>query len=311
MFMVIFEVRPHKERFDEYLEIGKALKPHIEKIDGFIDNERYGSNSGAGKILSLSTWRDEKALIRWRTSNGTLVGPDQFLSIAEDTGLIVEISNWVMQAAIEAAARWYHGAWPEARVAINVSPRQLLDQRFVDHLQRLLQEYRLPTRCIEIELPESVLQTGPATIDALKRLRAKGVAIALDDFGTGFSSFSSLEKLPLTRVKLDRSLIASIDVSPRSAAIAHGIIAMCQGLGLEITAEGVERTEQLALLLGHRSMCLQGYLFARPVPQEELMPLIAKVAERAQGLLASSQLLSGPNVVELPAGSVRRVSEAG
>ncbi len=123
----------------------------------------------------------------------------------------------------------------------------------------------MPTRCIEIELTESVLQTGPATIDALKRLRAKGVAIALDDFGTGYSSFSSLEKLPLTRVKLDRSLIASIDVSPRSAAIARGIIGMCQGLGLEITAEGVERPSQLALLVGHRLMYLQGYLLAAPV----------------------------------------------
>lgn len=251
-----------------------------------------------------------EALLRWRTPDGSLIAPEQFLSIAEDSGLIVEISNWVMQSAIESAARWYHGPWPEARVAINVSPRQLLDQRFVDRLQGLLHEHRLPTRCIEIELTESVLQTGPATIDALKRLRAKGVAIALDDFGTGYSSFSSLEKLPLTRVKLDRSLIASIDVSPRSAAIARGIIAMCQGLGLEITAEGVERTAQLALLVGHRLMFLQGFLLAAPVAREELMPLMTKVSERAQGLLESSQLLSAPNVVEL-AEAARRLSETG
>jgi len=145
----------------------------------------------------------------------------------------------------------------------------------------------------------------------LKRLRAKGVAIALDDFGTGYSSFSSLEKLPLTRVKLDRSLIASIDVSPRSAAIARGIISMCQGLGLEITAEGIERTAQLALLVGHRLMYLQGYLIAAPVPREELMPLMTKLAERTQGLLESSQLLNAPNVVELAAGAARRLSEAG
>lgn len=251
-----------------------------------------------------------EALLRWRTPDGSLIGPEQFLSIAEDCGLIVEISNWVLQSSIEAAARWHHGPWPDARVAINVSPRQLLDQRFVDRLQGLLHEYQLPARCIEIELTESVLQTGPATIDALKRLRAKGVAIALDDFGTGYSSFSSLEKLPLTRVKLDRSLIASIDVSPRSAAIARGIISMCQGLGLEITAEGVERTAQLALLVGHRLMYLQGYLLAAPVAREELMALLAKMTERAQGLLDSSQLLSAPNVVEL-AEAARRLSETG
>ena len=98
--------------------------------------------------------------------------------------------------------------------------------------------HRLPSRCIELELTESVLQTGPATIDALRRLRAHGFAIALDDFGTGYSSLASLEQLPLTRIKLDRSLIASIDSSARSQAIARAIIGMCQGLGLEITAEG-------------------------------------------------------------------------
>src|SRR5262249_351724 len=101
--------------------------------------------------------------------------PEQFLSVAEDCGLIVEINNWVLQSAVETAARWYHGPWPEARVAVNVSPRQLLDQRFVDRLQGLLQEYQLPPRSIEIELNESVLPTGPSTIDALKRLRAKAL----------------------------------------------------------------------------------------------------------------------------------------
>ena len=172
----------------------------------------------------------------------------------------------VLRSAIETAARSHHGSWPQARVAINVSPRQLFDHRFVDYLLELLQVYRLPSRCIEIELTESVLQTGAATIDTLKRLRAHGVAIALDDFGTGYSSLYSLERLPLTRIKLDRSLVAGIDTSARSAAIARAIIDMCQGLGLEITAEGVE-TEQFSMLLMHRAMCLQGYLLARPCLQ--------------------------------------------
>ena len=133
-----------------------------------------------------------------------------------------------MRAAIGAAAHWHHGAWPEVRVAINVSARQFLDAGFIDRLQSLLRTYRLPPQCIEIELTESVLQTGPSTIAALKRLRAHGVTIALDDFGTGYSSLASLEQLPLNRIKLDRSLLEGIDHSPRSAAIAHAIIAMCQ-----------------------------------------------------------------------------------
>jgi diguanylate cyclase (GGDEF)-like protein len=253
-----------------------------------------------------------EALIRWRMPDGSYATPGQFLGIAEESGLIMEISDWVLRSAIETAAHWHHGAWPQARVAINVSPRQLIDQRFVERLRELLQEYRLPPRCIEIELTETVLQTGAATIETLKCLRAHGVAIALDDFGTGYSSLASLEQLPLTRIKLDRSLIAGIDSSPRSAAIARAIIGLCQGLGLEVTAEGVERREQFALLLGHRAMYLQGYLLAHPVSRDELLPVMADLSRRAEELLLRSQISGAPtNVVELSANAALRAPQAG
>jgi EAL domain-containing protein (putative c-di-GMP-specific phosphodiesterase class I) len=161
----------------------------------------------------------------------------------------------------------------------------LFDHRFVDRLQRLLDQYRLPARCIEIELTESVLQTGAATFEALKRLRERGVAIALDDFGTGYSSLASLEQLPLSRIKLDYSLIEGIDRKPRSAAIARAIIDLCASLGLEVTAEGVERPEQFALLMGYRAMFLQGYLLSQPLPREALVAEMANVAQRAKDLL--------------------------
>jgi EAL domain-containing protein (putative c-di-GMP-specific phosphodiesterase class I) len=240
-----------------------------------------------------------EALLRWRMPDGSLASPGQFLAIAEESGLIIEISDWVLRSAIEAAAHWYHGAWPEARVAINVSPRQLLDNRFGDRLRELLQEHDLPSHCVEIELTESVLQTGTATIDALKCLRAQGVAIALDDFGTGYSSLASLEQLPLSRIKLDRSLIAGIDTSPRSAAIARAIIGMCQGLGLEITAEGVERPEQFALLLGYPGMYIQGYLLSHAVSRDGVMAARVDVNQRAQELMLSTQILRPSNVIEL------------
>ncbi len=145
-----------------------------------------------------------EALIRWRMPDGRHALPGEFLAVAEESGLILEVTDWVLRSAIETAARWHYGAWPEARVAVNVSPRLMLDDRFVDLVLRLLEEFRLPARCIEIELTETVLQTGPATIKTLRVLRSHGVAIALDDFGTGYSSLASLEKLPLTRIKLDR-----------------------------------------------------------------------------------------------------------
>ena len=216
-----------------------------------------------------------------------MASPNEFLAVAEESGLIIDISDWVLRSAIEAAADWHHGAWPQARVAINVSPRQLLDSRFVDRVWALLQEFDLPARCIEIELTETVLQTGSATIEALRRVHSLGIDVALDDFGTGYSSLASLEQLPLSRIKLDRSLIASIDTSSRSAAIALAIIGLCRSLSLEVTAEGVERPEQLALLLAHRSMFLQGYLLCRPVADTEIVPLLKTLHQDLQLLILS------------------------
>jgi diguanylate cyclase (GGDEF)-like protein len=226
-----------------------------------------------------------EALLRWRLPDGRLASPGEFLGVAEESGLIMEMSDWVLRTAVETAAGWHHGAWPNARVAINLSSRQLLDNRFVDRVTELLHQYQLPAHCIEIELTENVLQTGQATIDVLRCLRASGLAIALDDFGTGYSSLASLEQLPLTRVKLDRALIASIHTSARSAAIARAIIGLCHSLGLEVTAEGIECAEQLELLLDQSPLYLQGYLLARPVDSTHLLSAIESLPRHMESLL--------------------------
>ena len=226
-----------------------------------------------------------EALLRWRLPNGGCATAEDFMRVAEDCGLIREIGEWVVDASVLHAARWHRSGWPDVRVAVNVSSLQLLDSDFVDRLQRLLERHDLPAACIEVELTENVLQTGSHTIDTLRQLRALGIGVALDDFGTGYSSLVSLEQLPLSRVKLDRSLIASIDTSPRSQAIARAIIALCQSLGLEVTAEGVERREQLAWLLEHPAMYLQGYLLSRPVTGDDLLPVLAAMPGRMNSLL--------------------------
>lgn len=228
-----------------------------------------------------------EALLRWQRADGRLIPPGEFLAIAEQSRLILDIGDWVMRTAIAKAAEWYRGPWPEVRIAVNVSPRQLLDGRFVRRVAELLREHELPPACLEIELTESVLQTGPSTVQSLRELRDLGVSIALDDFGTGYSSLASLEQLPLSRVKLDRSLISTIDTSERSMSIAHAIIELCRGLDLAVTAEGIERPTQLALLARERDVTLQGYLFSRPIPEAEWLQLLPQVAGRLEQLLLS------------------------
>jgi diguanylate cyclase (GGDEF)-like protein len=245
-----------------------------------------------------------EALLRWRMPDGRLVRPGEFLAVAEQSGLISDINAWVLRTAIEAAARWHHGQWPGVKVAVNISPRQLLDQRFPDILQGLLDEYRLPTGCIELELTENVLQTGPTTIAALRVLQSRGFGIALDDFGTGYSSLTSLEQLPLSRIKLDRSLISSIDSSERAASIARAIIDLCAGLALKVTAEGVERPQQLEWLLGCPAMLVQGYLLSDALPFADVLDARITLSKTMEDLL-----LSLPSTRRRPTMGARRASD--
>jgi len=228
-----------------------------------------------------------EALVRWRTPDGRLAAPAEFLAVTEESGLILELGDWVLRRAIETAANWRRTCWPEVKVAINVSPRQLANTSFVDRVQRLLHEFELPAHCIELELTESVLQTGAATIESLRLLRSLDIAIALDDFGTGYSSFASLEQLPLSRIKLDRALIAGIDTNPRSAAIAMALILLCEDLGIEVTAEGVERNTQFSCLAANPTLYLQGFLISPPVSEAEVPQAISTMPQAMQDLLLS------------------------
>jgi diguanylate cyclase (GGDEF)-like protein len=229
-----------------------------------------------------------EALVRWRMPDGRLASPDEFLAVTEESGLIVELGDWVLRNALRAASDWHRGGWAGVKVAINVSARQLIDHRFVQRIQELLRQCALPATCIELELTESVLQTGSSTIESLQLLRSLGIAIALDDFGTGYSSLASLEQLPLSRIKLDRSLIAGIDSNPRSRAIAFALIRLCDELGIEVTAEGVERESQFSRLAGSPAMYLQGYLISRPVTEAEVLGVNERMPQVMHDLMLSA-----------------------
>lgn len=233
-----------------------------------------------------------EALVRWRTADGTLVAPGQFLPVAEQSGLILEIGDWVIRRAIETVATWYRSGLTDVRVAINVSARQLLTPGFVNRITALLESERLPPSCIELELTENALQTDPATVEVLRALRDEDIALALDDFGAGYSSLASLEQLPLSRVKLDRTLIADLHTSARSLAIARSIIGLCRKFGLEVTAEGVQDLYQLAVLLPEESVLVQGFLIGRPSPEPDALILMRTMRDRMTALLRQATLLS-------------------
>jgi diguanylate cyclase (GGDEF)-like protein len=226
-----------------------------------------------------------EALLRWRKPDGRIATATEFIHIAEKTGMMPELTEWVLRGATSAVAAWRARGWARACVAINVSPQQLFEGGFVDQVKQALEVTGLPASALELELTESVFQTGSSTIDSLNRLRALGVSIALDDFGIGYSSLTSLEQLPLTRVKLDRMLVESVDTSPRAAAIARSIIALCHGLGLQVVAEGVERSPQLEFLSRCGPVGVQGYLLSHPVEADVVPGEAAAAAERARALL--------------------------
>ncbi len=231
-----------------------------------------------------------EALLRWRQPDGRIAAANDFMATAEQSGLILELGDWVLHRAIEAVRRLRSESWPQARVAINVSPQQFLTGRFVGCVDRALREARMPAECLEIELTETTLQTGKLAVDALRELRRMGVAVALDDFGAGYSSLKSIGELPLTRVKLDRSLMNDVDSNPRAAAIAHSVTRLCHNLGLTVTAEGIERPAQLEFAANCGDVHLQGYLIARPAPLEHIARFIAESPPRLESIWRSAIL---------------------
>jgi diguanylate cyclase (GGDEF)-like protein len=237
-------------------------------------------------IVALHTFEAAgvEALLRWRTADGRIAAAAEFIHVAEKTGLMRELTAWVLTSATSAATRWRSMGWPRACVAINVSAPQFFESDFVAHVAEALRAARLPPSALELELTETVMQTGPATIRALEELRKLGVEIALDDFGIGYSSLTSLEQLPITRVKLDRTLVETLDSSTRSAAIARSVIALCHGLGLKVVAEGVERPAQLELLARCGPLSVQGFLLSPAVDADSVPAEVEAAAQRARAL---------------------------
>jgi EAL domain-containing protein (putative c-di-GMP-specific phosphodiesterase class I) len=211
-----------------------------------------------------------EALVRWTTDDGRSIPPDQFIPLAESSGLIIELGEWVFRTAIAQLMAWDAAGLPQLRMAINVSPTQFRDPRFASRLQNIIEELQVPAQRIELEITEGVAMFDPETvISTLTELRALGMEIAVDDFGTGFSSLSYLHRLPINRLKIDRSFIRDMETSGSGGAtIADMVVKLGQSLGLSVIAEGAETPAQIQMLRDIGCELAQGFLYSRPLNAE-------------------------------------------
>ena len=222
-----------------------------------------------GKIIGM------EALIRWQHPERGLVPPDEFIPVAEDSGLIVPIGKWVIRAACEQVREWQRGGVTTPRVAVNVSARQLRAPEFIGSVAAIIAQTGISADLLELELTESALMDPDARrIDELHRLRALGVHFSIDDFGTGYSSMAYVKRFPIGMLKIDQSFVRGLPHSVNDAGITTAILAMARSLELDVIAEGVETREQRAFLQKAQCLKLQGYLFSRPLPPEEMERLL-------------------------------------
>ncbi|MBW8466213.1 EAL domain-containing protein [Acidovorax sp.] len=215
-----------------------------------------------------------EALLRWTHAELGTVSPLEAVSVAEDCGLIVPLGYWVLRTACRDAARWTTRG--PLRVAVNISARQLGDPQFLERVMDILREEGLPAHLLEIELTETVLMENmEAGAHTLHRLSQLGIHLAIDDFGTGYSSLAYLRQLPMRRLKIDRSFVRDLPEQEHSRTIVTAIVALAHGLGLQVTAEGVETPQQADYLVQQGCDVLQGYVFARPMPVSQFLALQA------------------------------------
>jgi diguanylate cyclase (GGDEF)-like protein len=223
-----------------------------------------------------------EAMLRWRHPVLGLVRPEQFLRLAEASGLIVSIGEWALRTACRSLMEWRAGGYPDLRVAVNISSRQLKQADFVDKVRIIMAEHAMPANALELEITEmNATQSAPEIIERLRTLRAMGVRISIDDFGTGFSSVSVLRHFPVDALKIDTSFVRDLMLDPNDAAVAAAVVALARAMGLQVVAEGVENPAQLEFLRMHGCEMLQGYLCCPPVIESEVRTVLGRRSSQA------------------------------
>ena len=210
-----------------------------------------------------------EALVRWQHPSRGLLGPEQFIDVAEASGMIRNLGTQVLRQACADAHAWQSAGTP-LRISINAAAAQLNSRGFVDEIEVALRDFDLDPEQMTIEITETAAMQVSGSLDALHRIRNLGLHLALDDFGTGYSSLSFLRDLPIDAIKIDRAFIGGIGISERDTSIVQGVLAIAAALGHAVVAEGVETREQAAWLREANCEYGQGYLWSRPVPARAL-----------------------------------------
>jgi len=254
----------------ERLTLESQLRGALER-DELVLHYQPVVNVQTGAIVGM------EALVRWEHPQAGLLPPAKFISIAEETGLIVPIGEWVLQSACAQQRRWIERGLPPLEIAVNLSPRQFVHRQLIESVLSTLSSTGCDASVVVFEITESTVMHNPVrAVALLNELKEMGIRLAIDDFGTGYSSLAYLKRFPIDCLKIDRSFVADIPRDAGNTAITQAIVAMSHSLGLKVIAEGVETQEQLAFLREHGCDQVQGFYFSRAVPQAEATELLEK-----------------------------------
>lgn len=253
----------------EWLTLESSLRQALERQE-FLLHYQPQVDLDSGRMIGI------EALVRWNHPEQGLVPPGKFIPLAEETGLIIPIGEWVLRTACVQARIWQSEGFNNIRVAVNLSARQFRQKNLIEMIGHIIKETGIEPRLLELELTESIMQNAEMSIKALRQLSAMGLEIAIDDFGTGYSSLSYLKRFPINTLKIDQAFIRHLTDDPDDPLIVTAIITLAHNLRLNAIAEGVETAEQLKLLRLLRCDRMQGYYFSRPLPADEMSKLLAE-----------------------------------
>ena len=263
----------------EQLELESDLRHALERNE-FLLHYQPKVEIATGLITGI------EALLRWNHPRRGLISPMEFIPLAEETGLIASISEWVLATACARTKTWQDQGFPKLDVAVNLSARQFADPMLLPKLTDIIRRSGLDPSSLELEITESLVMThGESAVDVLQKLKSIGVRIAIDDFGTGYSSLAYLKRFPIDTIKVDRSFIRDIPSDSGDKQITRAIIAMAHSLKLRVVAEGVETVDQLRFLRSERCNTAQGYFLHRPLPEAEVAGVLKDNRMRSDGIV--------------------------